>query len=444
MARLTFVSHQNQWVDLSLRSLTSDWLRRIEERFAGVNGGGQVPSILQSFASLNQTHAFIEEFFEKYPAGMTHLVSAEDKAYFLVIAQRPGQKPVPFIPILDASFEVWFKKVRHSPLYIMDYFVILTPLRILYGKPLWEAKDVGAVFDQGPQRVCILRGPVAAAHSKVKDEPIKDVFSDITKDLIERLLDRYYGGDASEVPTVDYLAPPPIPPTTFVESINAKESLVFHAPSPVPDTGLWLDNLASPHLSWLRVLTSSTIVRGSSCVDNPIRRLLAPRNGQKVLVHLKGAIPTGVEVFGSIRSYRTQKADFKAVQIKYTPGTKVLNITVFEERRGAAIPLSMKFTCVPSVGSVPIHEVADRRNPRIKWFGDNETLPYIERPSMVPRLPLPQRTWRLSAMWLVTRARHSRPRGTRGCRHRWILASSPDGRYVHIIPGTRDSHPDQT
>ena len=113
MVRLMYVSHQNRWVDLSLRNLTGDWLRRIEERFAGVNGGGQIPSILQSFTSLDQPHAFVEEFFKKYHTGTTQLVSAEDKAYFLAIAQRPGQKPVPFIPILDASFEVWFKKVRY-------------------------------------------------------------------------------------------------------------------------------------------------------------------------------------------------------------------------------------------------------------------------------------------------------------------------------------------
>lgn len=114
MIRLMYVSHQNRWVDLSLRNLTGDWLRRIEERFAGVNGGGQIPSILQSFTSLDQPHAFVEEFFKKYHSGTTQLVSAEDKAYFLAISQRPGQKPVPFIPILDAAFEVWFKKVRYS------------------------------------------------------------------------------------------------------------------------------------------------------------------------------------------------------------------------------------------------------------------------------------------------------------------------------------------
>ena len=210
------------------------------------------------------------------------------------------------------------------------------------------------------------------------------MFGNITKDLISKLLDRYYDGDASEVPIVDYLAPPPTPPATLVESIKAEGSLTFHVPTPVPDAGLWLENLAGPHLSWLRaLLTSTTIVRGSSYVDNPIRRLLAPRTGQKVVIHLEGSTPTGIEVFGSIRSHGPQKGEFKAVEVRYTPKTKAIDITVFEERRGIAVPLSMEFKYVPSLGSVPIHEVADGRNLHIKdfywrlWFGDNETLPSI-------------------------------------------------------------------
>jgi fatty acid synthase subunit alpha len=77
MVRLMYVSHQNRWVDLSLRNIIGDWLRRIEERFAGVNGGGQIPSIIQSFTSLDHPHASVKEFFEKYPTGTTRLVSAE-------------------------------------------------------------------------------------------------------------------------------------------------------------------------------------------------------------------------------------------------------------------------------------------------------------------------------------------------------------------------------
>lgn len=114
MIRLMFVSHENRWVDISLRNLTGDWLRRVEERFAGVDGTKSKASVLQSFTSLDSPADVVKSFFETYPAAAEQLVAYEDKAYFLAIAQRPGQKPVPFIPVLDATFEVWFKKVSSA------------------------------------------------------------------------------------------------------------------------------------------------------------------------------------------------------------------------------------------------------------------------------------------------------------------------------------------
>ena len=48
------------------------------------------------------------------------------------------------------------------------------------------------------------------------------------------------------------------------------------------------------------------------------------------------------------------------------------------------MPLHLKFQYEPSTGSVPIREIADDRNLRIKqfywklWFGDNEELPEID------------------------------------------------------------------
>ena len=99
--RLMYVAHQERWVDLSLRNLTGDWLRRVEERFAGVNGGEKA-SILQSYSSLDKPHAFVEEFFKAYPLATEQLLTTDDKVYFLAISQRPGQKPVPSIPVLDA------------------------------------------------------------------------------------------------------------------------------------------------------------------------------------------------------------------------------------------------------------------------------------------------------------------------------------------------------
>ena len=110
LVRLMFVVHQTRWIDVSLSNLVGDWLRRVEERFAGVNGKSKI-SILQSYSTLDQPAEFLKTFFETYPEACDQLVAAEDKAFFLSIVQRPGQKPVPFIPILDANFEVWFKKV---------------------------------------------------------------------------------------------------------------------------------------------------------------------------------------------------------------------------------------------------------------------------------------------------------------------------------------------
>lgn len=117
MVRLMFVAHQKRWIDVSLRNLTGDWLRRVEERFASVNGGGPKPSILQSYTSLDDPLPFVESFFKAYPLATEQRLAAEDAAFFLAIAQRPGQKPAPFIPILDVSFEVWFKKVSNVDWY---------------------------------------------------------------------------------------------------------------------------------------------------------------------------------------------------------------------------------------------------------------------------------------------------------------------------------------
>ena len=102
-----YAAHESRWIDKSLRNLTGHWLRRIGERFAGVNK----PSLLQSYSSLDNPAPLVWNFFEAYLDVSEQLLSAEDKAYFTAIAQRPGQKPVPFIPVLDARFEVWLKQV---------------------------------------------------------------------------------------------------------------------------------------------------------------------------------------------------------------------------------------------------------------------------------------------------------------------------------------------
>ena len=119
LVRLMYVTHEERWLDLSLRNLAGDWLRRVEERFTGVNGSGTKASKLQSYSSLDKPSTLVTSFFEKYSLATEQLLAHEDKSYLLNIAQRSGQKPAPFIPILDNNFEVWFKKVQ--------------PLRMVFG-----------------------------------------------------------------------------------------------------------------------------------------------------------------------------------------------------------------------------------------------------------------------------------------------------------------------
>ncbi|KAI0685962.1 fatty acid synthase [Cytidiella melzeri] len=367
MVRLMYVAHQERWVDLSLRNLTGDWLRRIEERFAGVNGGAKA-SIIQSYSSLDKPHAFVEEFFKAYPLATEQLLATEDKAYFLAISQRPGQKPVPFIPVLDSTFEVWFKK-----------------------DSLWAAEDIEAVFDQDPQRVCILQGPVAVKHSVIKDEPIKDLLGNITSRLAQKLLDRLYGGDVAKVPTLDYLGSKPVALSGEVisrlgvhQSVSVNE-IVYNVGNSIPDTSLWLETLAGPHLHWLRaLLTTSITVQGSAYIDNPFRRLFAPRKGQRAVISLENGLPVSISLFGSARSHGLHKKDFKAVEVKYNASSRAINVTIFEDRRDVSVPLYLLFEYKPSMPFAPIHEAASDRNKRIKefywrlWFGDNEVLPEID------------------------------------------------------------------
>lgn len=80
-------------------------VRRIEERLSVVNGAPKV-SELQSFTELDQPFTFLERFFARYPAAKTQILASEDVAYFLALSQRPGQKPVPFIPVLNADFGI--------------------------------------------------------------------------------------------------------------------------------------------------------------------------------------------------------------------------------------------------------------------------------------------------------------------------------------------------
>ncbi|THG97809.1 hypothetical protein EW026_g4265 [Hermanssonia centrifuga] len=230
MVCLMYVAHQERWVDLSLRNLTGDGLRRIEERFAGVNGGPKA-SILQSYTSLDKPHAFIEEFFEAYPLGDESIVAALG--------------------------------LRH------------------------EVKENKIIYTIG---------------------------------------------------------------------------------NSVPEPSVWLKTLAGPRLDWLRaLLVTPTIVQGAAHIDNPLRRLFAPRK-KRVVIDTEDGQRVSVSFFGAARSYGDHKPNFKAIETKYNAASRLIDVTVFENRHDVSVPLQFQFEYKPSMGFAPIHEIAANRNKRIKEF----------------------------------------------------------------------------
>jgi fatty acid synthase subunit alpha len=212
------------------------------------------------------------------------------------------------------------------------------------------------------------------------------LLGNINSSLIQRLLERKYNGDESSIPTVDYLSAQPRLPSglTGVKRIESKGEVIYEVDEVLPETTAWLDTLGGSQLGWLQaLLTSPTIVQGSSYINNPLRRLLAPRIGQKVVVSGAGNSPSRVTVYGAARSYGGHDSSFKAVEIVYNSQSKLIDITLFEERRDVSVPLSLHFRYKPSQGFAPIHEIAVGRNNRIKefywklWYGDDAVLPEI-------------------------------------------------------------------
>ncbi len=233
--------------------------------------------------------------------------------------------------------------------------------------------------------MAILQGPVAVRHSIKKDEPIKEMLDNVVSGLVGKVLERYYGGDESKIPVVDYLGmkPTSISPLSGVDVIRSDE-VKLDVSAAVPPTEDWLRFLAGPELNWWHALVMSEfVVQGTSYIANPLRRILAPRPGQKLAVRMLDGQPNHISVHGDVRSFGEHQPDFLAVDIKYDASSRLINLTLFEERRGNAIPLQLQFKYEPSQAYAPIHEVAEGRNKRIKefywrlWFGDDEKLPEL-------------------------------------------------------------------
>ncbi|KAF7722190.1 3-oxoacyl-[acyl-carrier-protein] synthase [Apophysomyces ossiformis] len=356
MIELLYVKHEMRWIDPTLRNLVGDFLRRIEERFSNE----EVISKLQSFSQLENPFDFVPEFLAQFPEADTQLLASADVLHFVTLCQRRGQKPVPFIPVMDKDFDVWFKK-----------------------DSLWQSEDLGAVVDQDVQRTCILHGPVAAKYTTRMDQPVGEILGDIYDSHIKSLKERYYNNDESTIPEIEYLGGEPITKTGVTEESATESESVYTVGdngSSIPAEEDWFQTISGPQYNWLRaLLTSPFVVQEKRFVDNPLKRIFRPRAGQRVLVSKANGRITAIKVQDKrLWSATGKSADFvTSVQSSIT--NNLIDVYMYEKRAENFVPLHLKFEYKPELGYAPVHEIMEGRNDRIKdfyyklWFGMEST-----------------------------------------------------------------------
>ncbi|KAF2865921.1 acyl transferase domain-containing protein [Massariosphaeria phaeospora] len=362
MVDLMYVKHESRWIDQSLMRLTVDFIRRLEERFSKADS----ESLIQNYEELANPFPVLEKVFKAFPEAESQLINAQDVQHFLLLCQRRGQKPVPFVPVLDETFEFFFKK-----------------------DSLWQSEDLEAVVDQDVGRTCILQGPMAVKYSTKVDEPVKDILDGIHESHIKSLLRDVYDGDESKVPVIEYFGSKHLGTAEGVEvdglTVSELENKIVYRLSSVsnatlPDVKSWLQLLAGQTYSWRHAFfTADVFVQGQQFQTNPTARIFAPTAGMMVeITHPNEPAKTTI----TVKEPHNGGKHVKTIEVSLANGNEIV-LNMFEERTALkkAIALPLKFVYRPEVGYAPVHEVMEARNDRIKefyykiWFGD-ETCPF--------------------------------------------------------------------
>lgn len=356
MVELMYINLEGRWIDKSLQRLTTDFILRVEERFTE-----NVDSSLavQDHADLEDPQRMLDSIVERYPDVRDQLITPLDVQFFLSLCLRAGQKPVPFVPVLDENLEFYFKK-----------------------DSLWQSENLWAVVGKDIGRTQILQGPVAAQHTKTFGEPVKDILDGVKNDLVSLVIRDYYGGDTDKVQDQDYIGMKAVEPqfplsNDNISIIETSDSIAYEISSShdLPTASLWYGMIAGEEYSWrFALFTSEVIVSGTKRLENPVRRICAPSNGLRVTItdpkdRLKTSIiieaePDSNET-GTVLKARLQNESYIAIDciFRATPCR-------------APSTLKLMFSHHPEAGYAPIREILDGRLDAISdfyrnvWFGN--------------------------------------------------------------------------
>ncbi|KKY33263.1 putative fatty acid synthase [Diaporthe ampelina] len=240
------------WMDTSYSGIVDDWMVRIMERFGGASD--QINALTDPREQLHVLAAAL-------PGADRHLLSLEDADYFVDLCGKRGRKPVPFIPVLDADFPVWFKK-----------------------DPLWQSENLDATFHGDADRVCTLAGPVALQHCTEADVPVAVFLQGIEQGYLDKEasvgLSQAAASLVSPLYEADELAHLIGPSYVSIEADHLQ--IAQDCPEDI-DNDLWLLLLGSKLGHWGRqLLGTKKLLGGGRAYENPARLIFKAQPGALV------------------------------------------------------------------------------------------------------------------------------------------------------------------
>ncbi|KAM5463518.1 putative PKS/NRPS-like protein biosynthetic cluster [Microsporum audouinii] len=354
---LLYLNQSREWIHDNFKLLAFDLIRRLEERLQiGLDNN----AVLYSSAQLDQPYELLGQLFAQYPHAETDVITATDADYIILLSQRRGQKPVPYILLLDEDFEYWFKK-----------------------DSLWQSERLEAVPGQDVGRICILHGPVAAQYTRQVDEPVMSILDGIHDAHIARILQKETAAGLrhlrSTLASVDDDETPPLPRGVTVNTLENGTVVRYSLPSseaelPSPDD--WMNLLArSSPVAWCNsIFTEPDVVRGRILVSNPIRRLFTAKPGRIVDVHSPLSPERCIIAIKEAKNSQNMARDSEAAVVAVASlrngldGGIILTLSNHTVADRAAQHLDLAFEYKPCCGSPSIIESTKDHNTQVQLF----------------------------------------------------------------------------
>ncbi|KAJ2183023.1 fatty acid synthase alpha subunit Lsd1, partial [Coemansia sp. RSA 551] len=325
---LMYDKHQKRWIHKLYFRLVVDFINRSERQLCTSDQSAPLTALLDKVEPV----CYVDVVSEIYPEFKTRLLSSEDVQFFVYLCKRQGQKPPPFVPVLDADFG-----------------------NLLLKDTVFQTVNFELANGQNSQRVGVQQSHDAAQYLTRTDEPVKCIIDDVYQGHIAALLRQLHSGDEASVPVVEYIGAEPDSANDVISGLTSMNETsterVFRLPNTakqLPNIDSWLQALAGPRKSWLRaLLTAPVIAQKSRFVDNYVRRMLRARPGRVATVHLADNKPLSLDIVNSTGALELELQCNDAGQISMTVYHKTLSTAITK--------CCLKLTYCPINPLAPIH-----------------------------------------------------------------------------------------